>query len=154
MISDFRNCWHVENTTSSLRNLEGTFLPSTPGKLVRRGEQIILHYGPDRWLCLDNSEQQIEELQAMANGSSIEVTDVSGYWSKIEFEDRDRFSELKSSQPVELFLKDRDCAVMSLFDCPAIAVDGQEIMMLLVRSSYADSFVHVFEKARSAGPVR
>lgn len=154
MIAEFRNCWHVENATSGPIDCLGGFLPTSPGHIVRRGEQVILHYGPDRWLCLDCDPRQIDELHAAAEGSGIEITDVSGYWSKIEFADRESFTDLSAAQPVELLLKDRSCAVMSLFDCPAIAVDGDGLKMLLLRSSYAESFVEAFEKARTAGAVR
>ena len=154
MISEFRNCWHVENATSAPIVPEGSFLPTNPGQIRRRGNQVILHYGPDRWLCVDNSAEQVEELQSVAQRSKIEITDVSGYWARIEFNDHSSFSVLGATQPVEFFLKDRDCAVMSLFDCPAIAVDGDEITMLLVRSSYAESFVQAFEKTRLAGDER
>lgn len=154
MIGEFRNCWHIENATSAPIPPEGDFLPTQPGGVVRRGEQIVLHYGPDRWLCLDSDEDQIDELRMMARDSEIEITDVSGYWSKVEFRTRDAFMALHAAQPVALFLKERDCAVMSLFDCPAIAIDTKDIMMLLVRSSYAESFAEVFEKARSTEVVR
>ncbi|MBB3989123.1 hypothetical protein [Croceicoccus naphthovorans] len=43
---------------------------------------------------------------------------------------------------------------MSLFDCPAIAVNGADLTMLLVRSSYAESFAQTFAKARSASESR
>jgi sarcosine oxidase gamma subunit len=120
----------------------GSDLPGEPGAVRRdpAGRAELLHIAPRRWLVPKPStalHARIVELDRAGAGSLI---DVEGKWQPLVLRGARALAILESSIDVELVLRERACAAVMLFDCPAIVARARAEFELWVASSYASSF--------------
>jgi sarcosine oxidase gamma subunit len=76
------------------------------------------------------------------------VIDVSGKWDALSIEGPGAIRLLCCALDLEGVLKDRDCAAVTLFDCPAVLARVPDGFALWVQSSYTADFVGTAERLR------
>ena len=118
----------------------------TPGTVSRPAAQAAaLNFAPARWLLLDADAAVVAD--AVAAGAV--AIDVEGKWRCFDVRGAQAASLLSSGVNVAAVLEARDCAAVSLFDCPAVITrrssgDGFEVY---VSASYAVSLRAALETA-------
>ncbi len=103
-----------------------------PGSVRRTasGKAEMLHFAPDRWLVPEPSEALLESLRS----PDAMLFDVGGKWRVVPLADP---AVLKRAVDVEAVLANRECAALTLFDCPVILSGANEVW---VHASYFDAF--------------
>jgi sarcosine oxidase gamma subunit len=116
--------------------LLGAGWPKEPGAVRRAsdGQLEALHFAPGRWLLPAPST---ELLAALADPSEAALVDVEGKWQRRSLRGRGAMRLLAAAADVEAMLAGRDCATLSLFDCPAIVARASGAIEVWVHSSYA-----------------
>lgn len=110
-----------------------------PGAALRSDSLgLALHFAPARWLLLDTAAALVDT----AVHSGALAIDVEGKWTLIELTEPYARRALSAAVNVEAVLDGRDCAAVTLFDCPAVIGrrDRGESFLVCVHSSYAFSF--------------
>jgi hypothetical protein len=102
----------------------------------------MLHFAPGRWLVPEPTEALLESLRS---ADSL-LFEVSGKWRFVSFADA---TALRSAVDVDAVLAERECAALTLFDCPLILTRANEVW---VQSSYGDAFSRAV--ARRPSPHR
>ena len=110
--------------------------PTKPGAVLRTadGRLEALHFAPGRWLLPDPSA---ELFAAIAGQSAAVLVDVEGKWQRRSVRGSGAMRLLAAAADVEAMLAGRDCAALSLCDCPAIVARGRGTIELWVHASFA-----------------
>ena len=125
---------------------EGAFVvgwPAAPGAVRHDtlGGPGLLHFAPARWLapspCPEVAALVVAAQQAAA-GTSVDVT---GKWREFALGGTHATRVLASAVNVEMVLNGRECAAVTLFDCPCILARVADGYRIWVRSSFAADFV-------------
>lgn len=115
--------------------------PTAPGAVHRdaAGLPALLHFAPGRWLVPTSALDPAALLAATAGCCA--TVDVTGKWQVFVVAGAGAERLLASTIAIEAALEDRDCAAVTLFDCPAILARGGEGFVIWVQSSYAVDFL-------------
>lgn len=120
-----------------------------PGCANRAPGGEALHYAPDRWLISTPDAATLSQLERAAHAGEGVLTEVSGKWLRMRMPGAARAGPggwpLAAGFAREHLLKDRDCAALWLFDCPAIASLAGPDLDLWLEASYAASFLAMLE---------
>ena len=122
--------------------------PLEPGAVRRDAQQqpALLHFAPARWLAPAPAPELRRLLgNAAAAGSLI---DARGKWVTVDITGAGAARLLACTLDIEAVLSSRDCAAVTLFDCPAIVARIPQGFRLWVQSSYA---AHLLATARECG---
>jgi hypothetical protein len=115
-----------------------------------RQRPLLLHFAPGRWLA-PAPDEEIRSLLAApglaAAGAAVEVT---GKWEGFLIRGSGAARLLACTLAVEPVLSARDCAAVTLFDCPAILARAPGGFAVWVQSSYATDFVSTAEGFRAS----
>lgn len=122
----------AQSSCFELVDLDGVAAPGTV-RLAAGGRLEALHFAPGRWLLPDPSA----ELLAAIAGPAATLVNVEGKWQRRSLRGNGALRLLAAGADVEAMLTGRDCAALSLFDCPAIVARGCGTVELWVHSSYA-----------------
>jgi len=107
-----------------------------------------LAIAPDRWLWLNADADET----AAKLGASACVVDVEGKWTVFTCGGPRARRALATAVDIDRVLQARDCASLTLFDCPVVLVRTEpDGFVVCVHSSYATSFETAY--ASSLGPV-
>lgn len=115
---------------------------AAPGAVERRadGTPRRLHFAPRRWLLVEIDREMQQRLDA-ADAACIGVRiDVEGKWVAMTLAGRDARRALGSTLDIGAVLSGRDCAAVTLFDCPSIVAPAGDAFHVWVAASCADSF--------------
>lgn len=111
---------------------------------VRRGalqQPLLLHYAPGRWLAPAPGPDEQAMLEAAVTAGAGALIDATGKWSAFELSGPGAASLLAFTLDVASVLAARECAAVTLFDCPAIVVRSASGYRVWVQSSYAAHFL-------------
>jgi len=115
--------------------------PLEPGRAqFVAGAARLLHFAPGRWFApaADPGIQALlEAASARGDGTLLEVT---GKWCGFDITGGAALRLLAFSMDVAAALAGRDCAAVTLFDCPAIIAPAGAGFVAWVQSSYARQF--------------
>jgi sarcosine oxidase gamma subunit len=113
------------------------------------GSPEVLHFAPSRWL-LPNPTGDL--LAGAAEQSAAMLVDVEGKWQRRSLRGSGAMRLLAATADVEAMLTGRDCAALSLFDCPALVARGHGSIEVWVLSSYArfldEQLAHALSRIR------
>ncbi len=125
--------------------LSGAFVvgwPVAPGAVRHDadGRPVLLHFAPARWLA-PAPHPDIEALIAAAIAADAGVAvDVDGKWTAFELTGPAAGRVLATTVDVDAVLAGRECAAVTLFDCPAIVARVPNGYAIWVGASYAAHF--------------
>ena len=133
--------------------LGGAFVvgwPAAPGAVRHdeAGHPVLLHFAPARWLAPAPHPDIAALIDAAIEAGAGAGVDVDGKWAAMELVGPGAARLLASTVDVELVLGGRECAAVTLFDCPAILARMPGGFAIWVRSSYAADFVTAVEALR------
>jgi sarcosine oxidase gamma subunit len=112
------------------------------------GEPRLLHFAPGRWFApAATPEIQALFAAASARGDGTPL-DVTGKWCGFDIAGTAAGRLLAFSLDVDAALAGRDCAAVTLLDCPAIIARPGANFIAWVQSSYAR---HFSDTARACG---
>ncbi|HEV7431586.1 MAG TPA: hypothetical protein VGN77_00985 [Steroidobacteraceae bacterium] len=110
----------------------------------------LLHFAPARWLAPDPTAP-IRALLAEAVRTAVGVViDVTGKWDALLIHGPGATRLLACALEVESVLNARDCAAVTLFDCPATLARTRQGFAVWVQSSYTKDFLITAERFRAA----
>ncbi len=107
-----------------------------------------LHFAPRRWLLPAADAALRSELAAAVAGGLGACVDVTGKWLALRARGPDARRALASTIDIDAVLAGRECAAVTLFDCPAIVLRDGGGYRLWVAASYAASFEAAVERVR------
>jgi heterotetrameric sarcosine oxidase gamma subunit len=121
--------------------------PSAPGAVVRNGmgRCELLHFAPGRWLAPEPSPELAARLTAAAAAGAGVQIGVDGKWHAITIAGPGAQRALARTVALDAILAARDCAALTLFDCPSIIARSDAAFDIWVQSSYAADFVASLE---------
>lgn len=127
--------------------------PAAPGGVRHdaAGRAALLHFAPGRWLVPAPSAGTLALLEAEEAAGAGASFDVTGKWQALRLTGTDAARLLSSSVDVAALLEDRECAALTLFDCPALVVRVADGCVLWVRASYAADLVTAIERLLAPG---
>lgn len=133
--------------------LGGAFVvgwPAAPGAVRHdeAGRPVLLHFAPARWLAPAPHPDITALIQAATQADAGAVVDVDGKWQAMELLGAGAARLLGSTLDVEAVLDGRECAAVTLFDCPAVLTRVPDGFAIWVRSSYAADFTLAVERLR------
>jgi heterotetrameric sarcosine oxidase gamma subunit len=134
--------------------LGGAFVvgwPAAPGA-VRHDEQgrpVLLHFAPARWLVPAPHPDIAALIEAATQAGAGAIVAVDGKWRAMELTGPGAARLLASTVDVEAVLDGRECAAVTLFDCPALLARVPGGFAVWVRASYAADFAAAVERLRS-----
>ena len=113
--------------------------PLEPGAVRRDAQQqpVLLHFAPARWLAPAPAAELRRLLESAASAGAGSLVDASGKWVPVDIEGPDAARLLAWTIDIEAVLGTRDCAAVTLFDCPAVVARMAEGFRLWVQASYA-----------------
>lgn len=113
--------------------------PLDPGAVRRDAQQqpALLHFAPARWLAPAPDPALRRLLEGAASAGAGSLIDASGKWVPVDIEGPGAARLLASTLDVGAVLGSRDCAAVTLFDCPAIVARVPRGFRLWVQASYA-----------------
>ena len=124
--------------------------PLEPGAVRRDAQQqpALLHFAPARWLAPAPAPELRRLLEAAASVGVGSLIDASGKWLPVDIEGPGAARLLACSLDIKAVLGSRDCAAVTLFDCPAVVARMADGFRLWVQASYAS---HLLATARQCG---
>lgn len=133
--------------------LGGAFVvgwPAAPGAVRHdeAGRPVLLHFAPARWLAPAPHPDIAALIAAATEAGAGAVVDVGGKWTAMQLLGPGAARLLASTVDVELVLEGRECASVTLFDCPAILARVPDGFAVWVRASYAADFVAAVQGQR------
>jgi heterotetrameric sarcosine oxidase gamma subunit len=136
--------------------LGGAFVvgwPAAPGAVRRDedGRPVLLHFAPALWLAPAPHAEIAALIAAATQAGAGDVVDVDGKWQAMELLGPGAARLLSSTVDVEAVLDGRECAALTLFDCPALLTRVPDGFAIWVRSSYTAHFVAAVESLRRPG---
>ena len=134
--------------------LGGAFVagwPTAPGAVRHdvAGRPVLLHFAPARWLAPAPQADVTALLEMAIRAGAGAVVDVAGKWQVLELLGPGATRLLASTVDVEAVLERRECAAVTLFDCPAVLARLPDGFVVWVKASYAADFVAAVERLRS-----
>lgn len=131
---DSARLWEVVALRALPPALEALW-PVLPGDVRRdgAGEPVLLHFAPDRWLLTDAPVVEPAMASVAQFGSAVEVT---GKWQGYRITGAGAAGLLATALDVEAVLHGRQCAAVTLWDCPAIIVRVPGGCLAWVLASY------------------
>jgi hypothetical protein len=117
----------------------------TPGRVTRQadGRVLAMHYAPRRWL-LPAPDAALLKALGFASGDGV-LTEVSGKWRELVVAGAaspvEPVHPLRLSFDCDRVLGGRDCAALTLLDCPVIAVRDGRDLSLWFEASFEASLV-------------
>ena len=126
--------------------------PSKPGavRYDERRRPLLLHYAPGRWLAPEPSLEIRSLLATAAQAAVGVVVEVTGKRDALLISGTGATRLLACAIAIEAVLNARDCAALTLFDCPAILARAPEGFAVWVQSSYTTDFVTTAERFRAS----
>jgi len=126
--------------------------PTAAGSMRRDAQRqpSLLHFAPGRWLVLDADADRQALLEAAAASGAGVAIDVSGKWCGLELNGPGAAALLAFSLDIAAVLDGRDCAAVTLMDCPAIIGRSMSGFHLWVQSSHARHFLETAEQCGAA----
>jgi hypothetical protein len=121
-------------------------LPARPGQVSRDadGRPALLHFAPRRWLVVSpgaNLKAGLADLDDRGLGALV---DVDEKWLPLRVGEPSK--SLGTCIAAGAVLRDRQCAAVSIFDCPAIIAGGESGIDLWVASSFVDTLRAAFRE--------
>lgn len=126
--------------------------PSSAGavRYDARQRPLLLHFAPGRWLAPDPDEDTCSLLAAAGLAAAGVVVEVTGKWEALLIRGTRAPRLLACALAIEPVLNARDCAAVTLFDCPAILARAPGGFAVWVQSSYAADFAATAEGFRAS----
>lgn len=120
---------------------------AAPGTVSRfESQTVAMHFAPARWLLADAAPKSVVDAQA----EGAIVFEVTGKWRCLEIGGAGAADWLAAGTNLAMVLHDRDCAAVSLFDCPVVIArrsDGDGFDLYVV-ASYWISLCAALDRAR------
>jgi sarcosine oxidase gamma subunit len=131
-------------------NLARADWPVERGAVQRDAQHrpLLLHYAPGRWLAPSVGAEQLAVLEAAAASGAGVLIEVTGKWSGFGLSGPGAARLLAFTMDIDAALAGRECAAVTLLDCPAIVARSAEGFHLWVQASYA---THFLDTARLCG---
>ncbi len=128
-----------------------TSWPSAPGAVRRDAAQraLMLHFAPGRWLAPDPDSETRAILDSAATAGRGTVVDVTGKYDALSVSGFGATRLLACGIDIESIMQARECAALTLFDCPAIISRVADGYSIWVQSSYATDFAATAERFRT-----
>ena len=129
-----------------------TPLPTVPGAVQYDALQrpILLHLAPGRWLAPDPSTEIRSRLEGAVRAAAGTLTEVTGKWDALLIRGTGASRLLACAISIETVLAGRDCAAVTLFDCPAVIAAPRDGFAVWVHSSYTTDFLGTAERLRAS----
>jgi heterotetrameric sarcosine oxidase gamma subunit len=114
-------------------------LPAPPGAAWHdgSGHATLLHFAPGRFLAPAPTAEMARHLAALESAGVGRLFDVRGKWRQLTVAGTGAARLLSAGVDVEAVLAHRDCAALTLFDCPLVLARSGQRFELWVESSYA-----------------
>jgi heterotetrameric sarcosine oxidase gamma subunit len=130
----------------------GAVLPSSPGEVLRdaEGAPALLHFAPGRWLVPASGLDLATALAGVPAFGAI--VDVTGKWQELAITGKDAPWFLASAVAIDAVLDGRQCAAVTLFDCPAIVARGAGGFVVWLPASYVAHFLALAQGHGAASP--
>jgi sarcosine oxidase gamma subunit len=122
----------------------------SPGYALIQGDKRLLHFAP-RFLLTINQGAVAPPVATAAEAIGI---DVSGKWHGYHLHGSSSPAVLAAGVPSGTVLAGRNCAALSLFDCPVVLLRTPDSSEVWVPASYAESLASALNKtAQRAKPA-
>jgi heterotetrameric sarcosine oxidase gamma subunit len=114
--------------------------PMEPGAVWRdtQRQPALLHFAPARWLAPAPGPELRHLLEGAAGAGAGSLVDASGKWVAVDIAGPGAARLLACTMDIEAVLIDRECAALTLFDCPAVVARTAQGFRLWVQASYAE----------------
>jgi len=124
--------------------------PLEPGAVRRDAQQqpALLHFAPCRWLAPAPGPELRRLLEGAASTGAGSLIDASGKWVPVDIAGPGAARLLACTIDIEAVLSKRDCAAVTLFDCPTVVARTAQGFRLWVQASYA---THLLATSRQCG---
>jgi hypothetical protein len=131
---------------------ESSDWPTSAGAAIRDGDDTacLLQFAPGRVLAPDPSAATEALLDAATSQGAGNRIDVTGKWEHFFIRGPGGARLLACTVELNAVLDKRDCAAVTLFDCPGIVARCLDGFELWVQSSYARDFLATAENFRAA----
>jgi heterotetrameric sarcosine oxidase gamma subunit len=106
-----------------------------------QGRSLLLHFAPGRWLAPDPIDETRSLLGAAALAGAGVVIEVTGKWDALLIRGPGATRLLACAIGIEAALDARDCAALTLFDCPVTLARVSQGFGVWVQSSYTADFL-------------
>lgn len=110
------------------------------------GSAELVHFAPGRWLVVAPGAELRMRLDGLVASGAGVLIEVSGKWRVVSLTSADAARLLSADVALETVLQGRDCAALSLFDCPTVLVRSGDAFELYVHSSYVHSLLSCIER--------
>ncbi|MGH8252456.1 MAG: hypothetical protein ACRES2_00325 [Steroidobacteraceae bacterium] len=126
--------------------------PVDAGAVVRDSNDAasLLHFAPGRVLAPDPSAATETLLDVAAAGGAGTRIDATGKWEHYIVRGLGAARLLACAIELGAVLDKRDCAAVTLFDCPAIVAKWRDGFELWIQSSYAGDFLATAQRFRAS----
>jgi sarcosine oxidase gamma subunit len=126
--------------------------PNAPGavRYDRQQHPVLLHFAPGRWLAPEPGVEIRSLLATAARAAVGVVVEVTGKRDGLFIGGPGATRLLACAIAIEAVLNARDCAALTLFDCPAILARAPGGFAVWVQSSYTTDFVTTAERFRAS----
>jgi heterotetrameric sarcosine oxidase gamma subunit len=113
--------------------------PTAPGAVIRdgTGRCELLHIAPGHWLVPEPSTEVAARLDAAAAAGAGVRIGVDGKWQAVSIAGPGAQRALARTIALDTILAGRDCAALTLFDCPSIIARADAAFDIWVQASYA-----------------
>lgn len=131
----------LRTPAASAASVFGEDWPIAPGAVRRApsGAAQLLHFAPGRWLMPEPDAALMLQAGKLVAGGAAELIEVEGKWRKLALSGAAATRVLSAGVAVESVLAARECAALTLFDCPVILARRLGEFDLWVQSSYFPS---------------
>jgi sarcosine oxidase gamma subunit len=113
-----------------------------PGHAVIENDSRAMHFAPHYLLAINHNGAK-PALTATAEAIAIDVT---GKWRGYRLNGSRAGDVLAAGTHADLMLAGRECAALSLFDCPVVLLRTEDANEVWVHASYAESLCHALNK--------
>ncbi len=113
--------------------------PVAPGAVLRSmgGRPEALHFAPGRWLLPSVSAALAARCRGFVTAGLAALVDVEGKWRMFALRGPGAKRSLAAGVPVELILRQRACAALTLFDCPVVLSRRDAAFEVWAHASYS-----------------
>lgn len=145
-VADERSCELVALRTPAA-SVFGEDWPIAPGAVRRApsGAAELLHFAPGRWLMPEPDAALLLQVGSHVAAGIAVLIDVEGKWRQLAFSGAAATRVLSAGVALESVLAARECAALTLFDCPVILARRPGSFELWVQSSYFPSLEARFQ---------
>ncbi len=125
-------------------------LPAPPGAAWHdaAGRPTLLHFAPGRFLAPVPTAELARHLAALEAARVGSLFDVNGKWRVLAVTGHGAERLLAAGADVEAMLQHRDCAALTLFDCPVVVARAPGGYALFAYASYAQDLRASLERLR------